>query len=249
MRYLDNYIKFEDKIYEGILDYVYDLDWPSIKRVENRENFKKEYLKELGKKGKLLSYIEKGNEDELTFGILRSLFSDAIEYKKKREFTKGIYKFLHRAIPLALASVWFPIWVIAQILGGSRALNKILIPVLRMKQTNYKNFLVSLITKSMNLMEGEIKMFMSDDWFYRVFMVDWGLIKMLRKEHILDFANHVSEIMQDMPDEDVVPKYYIENELRIYLNNKFNLVPGLPVKTDDNLTENVNYDIYDGIFI
>ncbi len=245
MKYLKNYIDFEDKLYEELRDdvYYYTINWSELNKTEDKEDLKEKYLKELGKRGELIDYIEE-SEDELTFGLLRALFNDAISYKKKREYTKGFYKFLHRAIPLALASIWFPIWIIAQILGGSRALNKILIPVLRMKQTNYKNFLVSLITKTMNLMEGEIKMFMKDDWFYSVFMVDWGLIKMIRKEHILDFANHIAKIMEDKPDDEIVPGHYIENELRKYLNNKFGLKPPLPMRTDSDILENINYDVY-----
>lgn len=245
MRYLKNYIEFENKIYEEFRDDVFyhTIDWSSFNKKQDKKDLKEEYLKELGKKGELIEYIE-GSEDELTFGLLKALFNDAISYKKKREFTKGFYKFIHRAIPMALASVWFPIWIIAQILGGSRALNKILIPVLKMKPTNYKSFLVGLITKTMNLMEGEIKMFMGDDWFYRVFMVDWGLIKMIRKEHILDFANEVAKIMEEKPDDEVVPKHYIENELRKYLNDKFNLNPPLPMRTDQDILENFNYGIY-----
>ena len=255
MKYLNNYIQFEDKLYEEFQSMDFDIDWNKINILPKatikkniKKNLKAEYLKKLGRKGELLNYIEQGHENELTFGILRALFNDAITYKKKREFTKGFYKFIHRAIPMALAGIWFPIWIIAQILGGTRSLNKILVPVLRMKQTNYKNFLVSIITKTMNLMEGEIKMFMQDDWFYRVFMVDWGLIRMIRKEHILDFAIHVAEKMESEPNDKIAPPHYIENELRIYLNNKFELNPPLPIRTNDNFIEE-SYTIYENKFL
>ena len=245
MRYLYNYNQFENKLYEEFEAVDIDIDWSKIyPSVKTEEQLKAEYLKELGKKGKLLDYIESGHKEELTFGILRALFTDAIAYKKKRELTKGFSKFLFRAIPMALASIWFPVWIIAQILGGSRSLNKILVPVLRMKQTSYKNFLIGLITKSMNLMEGDVKMFMKDDWYYRVFMVDWGLINMIKHEHIFDFASYVAEKMSEEPDDKVAPSHYIENELRIYLNNRFKLQPPLPLRTDDNYTENENYNIY-----
>lgn len=233
--------KFESFLNEEVEPFLL-VDWDNVKfKKEEEEKLKLEYIKELGKKGKLLDYVKKG-ETKLTFGILKSLFNDAIEYKKKRELTKGFYKFIHRAIPIALASIWFPVWLIAQILGSSRALNKLLIPVLKMNPSNYKSFLVTLITKTMDLMEGEIKIFMGDDWYYRVFMVDWGLIKMIRKEHIYNFALYVSHIMDNEEEDKIVPIYYIENQLRNWLNEQFNIRPPLPQKTEETLNESVDYN-------
>ena len=57
-------------------------------------------------KGKGAQYIEKGNE--LKFGMLKALYHDAIAYKKKREYKKGVAKFALRAIPLAMAPIFFP---------------------------------------------------------------------------------------------------------------------------------------------
>ena len=242
------------KLFESELGYYDDFDpiddYPKDntidKNILDRLTLEEEYIKKLGKEGELLKHIESG-EVELTFGMLKSLFNDAIKYKKKREITKGTYKFLHRTVPMALASVSFPVWVISQILGGSRALNKILVPVLRMKSTNYKKFLVNVITKTMDLMEGEIKMFMGNDWFYRVFMVDWGLISMIRKEYIINFSEEISKKMELKPYNEVVPLYYIENELRKYLNEKFNINPGLPLKMS-NIEESIDYTKYKKIF-
>ena len=232
--------KFESFLNEEV-EPVMIPDWEKLDfGGEDDEKLKLQYVKELGKKGELLDYIKQGKE-KLTFGILRALFNDAIAYKKKRELTKGFYKFVHRAVPIALAAFWFPVWVLAQVLGGSRALNKILIPVLKMNPSNYKSFLVTLITKTMDLMEGEIKTFMGDDWYYRVFMVDWGLIRMIRKEHIYNFALHVAAVMENEPDDKIVPIYYIENEMRKWLNDTFNIVPPMPPKTEEIITESVDY--------
>ena len=244
MKIIKDFKLFESEI--GYYDDFAPIDEPND-NILDKEQLEEEYIKELGKQGDLLKYIEKG-QVELTFGVLKSLFHDAIKYKKKRELTKGTYKFLHRAIPMALASVSFPVWVISQILGGSRALNKILIPVLRMKQSNYKNFLVSMISKTMDLMEGDIKMFMGDDWFYKVFMIDWGLIKMVRKEHLIKFAEEIADEMELKEDEEVVPIYYIENEFRKYLNDKFDLNPKLPFKTEE-VSENIDYELYRNLLI
>lgn len=235
------------KLFENGLGEYYDDFAPIDEYPKDKSELEDKYIKELGKHGDLLKYIEKG-QVELTFGVLKSLFHDALSYKKKRELTKGTYKFLHRAIPMALAGVSFPVWVLSQILGGSRALNKIILPVLKMKQSNYKNFLTNIIYKTMDLMEGDIKMFMGDDWFYNVFMIDWGLIKMVRKEHLIKFAEEIAEIMESKPDEEIVPIYYIENEFRKHLNTKFNLNPKLPMKLE-KVSESINYELYKDILI
>jgi len=248
MRIIQNFKLFESEL--GYYDDFAPIDRYDEKPKEDiidKDELKEKYIKELGRNGDLLKYIENGDV-KLTFGILKSLFHDAIKYKKKRELTKGTYKFIHRIVPLALAGISFPLWVVSQILGGSRAFNKILIPILKLKQSNYKNFLVNIITKTMDLMEGDIKMFLGDDWFYKVFMVDWGLIKMIRKEHLIKFAEEIAEKMEEKSDDEIVPLYYIENELRTYLNNKFELEPPLPLKTE-NVLENIDYEIYKNILI
>jgi len=185
------------------------------------KDLKKLSLIEIGRQGRLAEYIDQGNE--VRFGMLKALYQDALVYKKKREYTKGIAKFLVRAIPLALAPVFFPIWLISQILGTTRALNKVLIPTLHMDHRNYDSFLKTLITKTMNLVEGDIRPLLGNDWYYDVFHVHDGLIKMVRTEHIFDFTLYIIEEIKKKNDDDIVSHYWLDNEFRKWLNNKFGI--------------------------
>lgn len=222
----------EHKVFEEVEMVGSDFDITSIKPYKTDKEIEYEYIKELGKKGELLNYLKEGNE--LTFGLLRALFNDAVLYKKKREYTKGIYKFFHRAIPIAFATIWFPLWLVGQILGGTRSINKVLLPVLKMNHGNYTGFLVKLVITTMKIMEGEIKIVMGDDWFYKVFLIDKGLLKLVRKEYLIDFASEIADIMEIERDDKIVPKYYINNEFIDYLNDRFNLKPKLQKLTDKN---------------
>jgi hypothetical protein len=177
-------------------------------------------LVELGKKGQLADYLK---SNTIKFGMLKALYMDAVEYKKKREYTKGFAKFAMRIIPLAIAPVFFPIWLISQILGTTRAVNKILVPTLTMNHINYKSFITTLITKTMQIAEGDIKPFMEKDWYYDVFYVHDKLIQLVRKEHIYEFTLFIAEEIQKKDDNEDVPKFWLDNEFRKWINIKFEL--------------------------
>lgn len=181
-------------------------------------------FKELGKQGKLAEYIAQGNS--VKFGMLKALYQDAVSYKKKREFIKGTAKFMLRAIPLALGPLFFPIWLISQILGSTRAINKIIIPALKMS-SNYNSFIKNMVTRTMNFAEGDIRPILGNDWYYDVFYVHDGLIKMVRKEHIYEFTNFITNEIEHKDDNQEVPKYWLDDQFRKWLNNKFDL--DLPV--------------------
>ena len=140
------------------------------------------------------------------FGVLKAIYQDAIEYKKKREYSKGVAKFVVRAVPLAFGPLFFPIWLLSQILGATRAINKILIPALKMEHNNYESFLKTVIIKTMNLAEGDIKPFLGNDWFYDVFTVHDGLTKMVRKEYLYEFSVYITEEIQKKDDDEIVPR-------------------------------------------
>jgi len=160
------------KSYEDLYK-LYEMESPDIP-VDLTQMFKKsperieqDYEKMLGRKGELSTYLrEKGKE--FTFGILKAVFKDAIQYKKRREIVKGSYKMLHRAVPITLAFFFFPIWLIGNIFGASRALNKVIMPLLKDPETNYGKFLEKFITGLIAVTEGEIKYIMEDDWFYSI---------------------------------------------------------------------------------
>ena len=176
-------------------------------------------LLEIGKQGKLAEYIDQGNT--VKFGMLKALYQDAIEYKKKREYNKGIAKFIIRIIPLMLAPIFFPIWLFSQILGTTRALNKVIIPTLTMDHKNYDSFLKTLITKTLNLVEGDIRPFLGNDWYYDVFSVHDGLTRMIKTEYVYDFALYIIEEIKKKNDDQEVPHYWLDNEFRKWINNKF----------------------------
>lgn len=225
MRYL--------KLFEEVRDVNIGVDLTKIDPFWNHsdsdEDIEKKYLIALGKKGELIKHLKK-DTTQITFGMLKDIWHDALEYKKKREYIKGGYKFLHRAVPMALGPIMFPVWLIGKILGTTRAINKIIRPVIEVHYHNYNNFLVNLITKTMSVMEGDIRYVLGRDWYYDVFYMNWGLINMVRKEHLLEFAKHMSDKMEKQPDDKLVPRLYMENQFRMWLNNKFNLHPPLQLK-------------------
>lgn len=198
-----------------------DFDISNIKPYGENTNLENLSLLEIGKQGKLAEYIAEGHT--IKFGMLKALYQDAVTYKKKREYQKGLAKFAIRAVPMTLAPVFFPVWLLSQILGGTRALNKVIVPTLIMDNKNYDAFLKSFIIKTMNFFEGDIRPVIGRDWYYDVFYVNDGLIKMVRKEHIYEFTFFIAEEIQKKKDNQEVPKYWLDNEFRKWLNNKFDI--------------------------
>lgn len=196
-----------------------DIDFSQMQPYGKEPDLNELSLLQIGQQGKLAEYIADGNV--IRFGMLKALYQDAIEYKKKREYKKGFAKFMIRAIPLAIAPIFFPVWLISQILGGTRAINKIIIPTLNMEPKTYNSFLKTLVTKTMNLVEGDIRPFLGNDWYYDVFYVHDGLTKMVKQIYIYEFTNFISDEIQKKSDEQAVPKYWLDNEFRKWLNEKF----------------------------
>ena len=88
--------------------------------------------------------------------MLRDIYTDALHYKRHREVKKGFLKFATRIIPLATALLFLPLAIIGQILGGSRAFNKIIYPVLNDPGNHFSEFTKKILTNSVNLLEGKI---------------------------------------------------------------------------------------------
>lgn len=215
---MKTYNKFINNINEMDMAFS-DVNIFNINPYDENNNLNKISFDELGENGQLVKYK---NDEVIKFGMLKALYHDAVEYKKKREYTKGLAKFALRFIPLAIAPIFFPIWLISQILGTTRAINKILIPSLLMDHKNYNSFLKTLISKTMLIAEGDIKPLLGKDWYYDIFKVHDGLISMVRKEHIYEFSIYIAEEIQKKPDNLIVPEYWLDNEFRKWLNNKFN---------------------------
>ena len=209
------------------------IDWSKLNRqksaIENEvddarlksEIEQKEYQDYL-KKGELSKYL-KSKGKKFTFGMLNAIFEDAIQAKRKRNLTKGGYKFLHRAVPMAIAFVSPIVWLVGTIFGSLRAFNKIITAALKNPGNNYPEFLKKLIINTMNVAEGDIKPLLGDDKFYSAFVVSDDITRILRKDLLYEFAADLSDKMSKEPEDKEVPEKYIEDELKKWLNERYDL--------------------------
>jgi hypothetical protein len=74
----------------------------------------------------------------------------------------------------------------------------------------------------------------------RVFFISDGLMTMLNDKYKVKFARYVAEIASEMPDDKPVPEFFVENELRHWLNDKFLLNPPLPSKSFKEDVNNID---------
>lgn len=177
-------------------------------------------------RGHLAEYLkEKGKI--FTFGMLLALFKDAQVAKRRTDIKVGVVKALHRIVPMALAP-FFPILAIfGYIFGSSRAFNKIITPILSDPGQEYTGFLKKIIDGSMKVAEGEIPV---KDRFTRAFVVSDHLVEAIKPEVLQKFSIQLSEKMSQMNPDTEVPEHYIENELKTYLNENFEVDPKIPLK-------------------
>jgi hypothetical protein len=207
------------------------LEGNNLKKELLKLGYQKKDLVEIQHKvinGELGHFLHSEGKD-LTFGILNAIYLDSIELHRNYELKRGGVKALIRAIPMALSPVSVLVSYIGMALGGSRAANKILKPALEHPSRNYPEFLKRLITKSMSVVEGEIG---GEDPIKMAFVVSDGLVDMLNHDVTYNFTIYMAEKMSKEDPNSVVPDYYVENELRNYLNTKFSLNPQLPIKQD-----------------
>jgi hypothetical protein len=81
--------------------------------------------------------------------------------------------------------------------------------------------------KMFNLVEGDLGV---KDPLSRIFFISDGLMVMLDDKEKVKFARYISEVAGSKPDDEEVPEFFVENELRHWLNEKFLLDPPLPLK-------------------
>ena len=182
----------------------------------------------LAKRGHLADYLNsKGSE--FTFGILRAIFKDAREAKLAMDTKKAFWQSLPRAIPLALAPFFPVLAVVGLVFGTSRLANKFLKPILADidSDSRYLDFLNTTIQTVMKVPEGEVAV---KDRFSRAFVVSDRLIEALKPEVIDDFTRMLSRKMALQPDDAPVPDHYVENELKQYINDRFDVDPEIPLK-------------------
>ena len=184
-------------------------------------------------------------QGKITFGQLKSLVENAKVKKILTDVGEGGYKATLRLLP------WFlPQLAVAGFTGSMiRAFNKIFRPALE-DTTGYKTWWGKTVMRIFNLVEGELGI---TDPLSKIFFISDGLLTMLDDKEKVKFARHIAELATEKPDDEEVPEYFVENELRNWLNQKFLLDPPLQakeVKTDnkdqeDEINENTSFEYED----
>lgn len=67
-------------------------------------------------------------------------------------------------------------------------------------------------------------------------------MSMLNDKYKVEFARYISEVADEQPDDQIVPEYFVENELRHWLNEKFFLDPPLSPKKNKSDNEELPFD-------
>jgi len=174
-------------------------------------------------------------QGKITFGQLEAIFESAT---RKRIFTHlgvGGYKATLRLLP----------WFLPQIaLAGAaasitRAINKIVRPALEDTE-KYRTWWGKMTLKAFDVFEGELNV---EDPLSKIFFISDGLLAMIRENDKIQFARYIADIASTKPEDEEVPEYFVENELRNWLNEKYLLDPKLGPKqqnTDDLPFDEVN---------
>lgn len=158
----------------------------------------------------------------ITFGQLRSIIESAQKKNLAFDVGEGVYKALLRLFPW-----FFPQIAIAGFIGSSvRAFNKIVRPGLE-DTTGYKSWWGKTIMRIMDTVEGELPL---GDPISKIFFISDGLLHMLDRKFKLKFTRYISELASSKEDSEPVPEFFVENELRNWVNQKFLLDPPLPPK-------------------
>jgi len=155
----------------------------------------------------------------ITFGQLELLVKSAQKRKLGLSVGEGVYKSVIRLLP------WFiPQIAIAAFLGsGIRASNKIIKPALETTK-GYKRWWGKAVKNVMDLAEGELP---TTDPISKIFFISDGLLDMLNENTRLKFTRYISELASSKPKNEPVPDFFVENELRNWLNAKFLINPPL----------------------
>jgi len=197
--------KTKNKMDESFVILKEDIE-PSSKTVKNICDAKK-FCKAQGK---------------ITFGQLRELVENAKTNRLLLHVGEGGYKATLRLLPW-----FFPQLAIAGFTGSLiRAFNKVFKPTLE-ETTGYKTWWGKTIMKIFNLVEGELG---TTDPLSKIFFISDGLLTMLDDKLKVKFARYIADTASEKPDDEEVPEFFVENELRYWLNEKFLLDPPLSPK-------------------
>jgi hypothetical protein len=182
----------------------------------------------LSKRGRLGRYLEERG-GAFTFGMLKAIFLDAKEAKLAMDVKKAGWQMIPRALPLLLAPFYPTLAIIGLVFGTSRTFNKILKPLMSRidSDSKYTDFLKSFVEYYMRIPEGEVSV---KDRFSRAFVVTDRLIDALKQEVVDAFTKSLIAKMSEEPEDMPVPDHYVENELKKYLNDNFDVDPNIPLK-------------------
>lgn len=165
----------------------------------------------------------------ITFGQLRALVESAVSKRLMLHVGEGSYKAAIRTLSLFVPQV-----AVTGLVGTAiRALNKILRPTIT-ETDNYKTWWGKTILKIFNLAEGDLN---PTDPFSKIFFVSDGLMQLMNEENKVKFARYIVDIVSQMPDDQPVPEFFVENELRNWVNQRFLLDPPLQPKTVTESTD------------
>jgi hypothetical protein len=184
---------------------------------ENEIHVEKTVLKNICDSEKFCS-----SQGKITFGQLKAMVDSATNKRLFQHIGEGGFKATIRLLP------WFlPQLAIAGFTGSViRAINKILKPTLS-ETRNYKTWWGKVVMKMFDFTEGELNL---NDPLTKVFFISDGLMGLMDEKYKIKFARHISELATEMPDNQEVPEFFVENELRFWINNKFLLDPPLKYK-------------------
>jgi hypothetical protein len=158
----------------------------------------------------------------ITFGQLKSIVESAMGKRIILHVGEGGYKATLRLLPWFIPQVAF-----AGFIGSAiRAANKIFKPVLT-ETKNYKTWWGRTILKLFDITEGELN---PSDPFSKIFFISDGLMGLMNDENKVKFARYIANFASQMPDDEPVPEYFVENELRNWVNKRFMIDPPLKPK-------------------
>lgn len=163
----------------------------------------------------------------ITFGQLRSIVDAAMNKRLFKNVGEGGVKAFLRLLP------WFiPQVAIGEFIASAmRSANKVLGPLLK-QTSSYKSWWAKSILRVLELAEGNIN---PTDPFSKIFFVSDGLMSLMNSKSKLKFAYYISELASEKPDDEPVPEYFVENELRNWINQRFLLDPPLKPKNIDDI--------------
>ena len=162
-------------------------------------------------------------QGKITFGQLKELVKAASKTRLYKHMGEGGFKATIRLIPFFLPQLMIP----GIVAGAARAINKILKPGLT-ETESYKTFWGKSILRAFKIAEGDIDL---EDPLSKIFFISDGLMTMMDDKYKVKFARYVADLADEKPDDEEVPEYFVENELRNWVNDKFLLDPPLPPKT------------------